>query len=107
MTSPIFETHTHKFATLAKTEQGRRLRSAPFLVYYERMGDNEPLEKWSTEQLERWLEAGTFNFGDKLRARRILRERETAPDRRLQIAILVIAALTLIVAVLTWIGVAP
>jgi len=43
----------------------------------------KPLKRWSTDELETAIYSDTLDNIHKYEAERILRERETAPDRRL------------------------
>ena len=45
--------------------------------------NTKPLKNWSTDELETAIQSGYFHDIQKSEAERILRERETAPDRKL------------------------
>jgi hypothetical protein len=59
-----------------------------------------PLDEWGTEELERWLESGSFKLEDQHRAKRILRERNSKPDRRIAIWTLRFAAVAALAGVI-------
>lgn len=63
--------------------------------------DDRPLSEWSTAGLERGIASSHFDFDRKLEAKRILRERYSAPDRRLARFILVFAAIAAAAGVVT------
>ena len=61
--------------------------------------DTIPLEKRSTDELERAIAAGSLDFSHTIEAKRILRERYAAPDRRVLFWTLVFAAIAAIASV--------
>jgi hypothetical protein len=65
--------------------------------------DEKPLEKWSTEDLERYVESDRFKYAaDRGKAKRILWQRYTAADRNVQRWTLALALGAFVVCLLTW-----
>jgi hypothetical protein len=57
------------------------------------------LEAMSTDELERRMAAGSFDFNRKLEVERILRERYAEPDRRIALWTLIIAGVSALAAI--------